>query len=93
MALVKDSFDGRQRTNVLKVMSVISILAPILAPIAGMLIVTVSSWRMTIMVPIMLGLVCVGLAMMLDETLPPEQRIKGGFSNTMRNVRKVTSSR
>ena len=74
-------------------MSVISILAPILAPITGMLITSVSSWRMTILVPIVLGLICLGLALMLDETLTPEQRIQGGFSNTVLNVRKVTSSR
>lgn len=33
------------------------------------------------------------MTLVLDETLPPEQRIRGGLSNTMRNVRKVASSR
>lgn len=59
MALVKDSFEGRQRANVLKTMSVMSVLAPILAPIAGMAIMSVSGWRMTIIVPIVLALICV----------------------------------
>lgn len=93
VALIKDSYEGKARADILKATSVLGVLAPILAPIIGMAIMSVTSWRATLAVPVALGFLCLFMSAMLDETLPPEQRVRGGLSKTLHIMRGIARSR
>lgn len=85
-ALIKDCFKGPQMKQVLNISAVLGVLAPIIAPILGSWIISVSDWRMTMIVPTVLGFACLAISLLLTETVPEAEReassIKGNFHET-----------
>jgi len=69
IAIVKDTYSGRRRESILAVIQSIMLLAPIIAPIPGALILQFTSWRGAFWV--MTGLGCIGFlgSLTLAETL------------------------
>jgi DHA1 family bicyclomycin/chloramphenicol resistance-like MFS transporter len=78
-AVVRDLYRGPEGARFLSRLVLTYGLAPLLAPLFGGLILTVSSWR-----GVFLAMACVGAALLvtavfrLPETLPREQRRRGG---------------
>lgn len=82
-ALIKDSFEGKLMSKVLSVTQAFSLLAPMLAPILGALLLKFAGWEMTfIALAILISLSLLG-AFLLQETLPTEKRSKG---NTLQSI-------
>ncbi len=85
-ALIKDCFEGPTMKHVLNISAVLGVIAPIVAPILGSWVISVSDWRMTLVVPTLLGFVCLAISLLLTETVPDDERegasVRGNFRET-----------
>ena len=88
-ALIKDSFEKRTRDVVLAVVQAMAVIAPMLAPIVGAWIVTVSGWRMTFWVLVAMAILCFTAVLLLQETIPAEERNKGSVLSNLGGLYKV----
>ncbi|EME14424.1 multidrug effflux MFS transporter [Rhodococcus triatomae] len=94
MAVVRDLYAGRDAAVVLSRLMLVMGVAPIVAPTAGGLLLTVVSWH-----GIFLVLAGLGVAMMLlggvamPETLPPHARVRGGIRPLLRTYGTVLRDR
>ena len=82
-AVVKDAVVPERREALLSVVQVMFVVGPVLAPVAGALILQVADWRMTFWVLAGIGLLCAGLALLFDETLPSGERYEGTVLNLL----------
>ena len=78
-ALIKECFSGRLMTKILAITQALSVIAPMCAPIVGGFLLTFTSWHGAFYLLTVLGLVNLLLALLLTETLPPEQRYQGNL--------------
>lgn len=69
MAIVKDSFRGRTMENVLTWIQTMTVLAPMLAPVLGGLLLTFTSWRGIFWALTGCGALALALSFALRETL------------------------
>lgn len=69
LTVVKDAFRGRAMENVLTLIQTMIVLAPMLAPVIGGLLLTVTSWRGIFWALALCGAVALGLSFALRETL------------------------
>lgn len=94
MAMARDLFDGRALVKTLARLSLISGLAPILAPILGSWMVTVMSWRGIFWGLALYGAVIIALVLRFTvETRPPAERTRGGIGPLLASYRTVVSDR
>ncbi len=69
LTVVKDSFRGRAMENVLTLIQTMIVLAPMLAPVLGGLLLTVTSWRGIFWALTVCGVAALALSFALRETL------------------------
>ena len=94
MAMARDLFGGRALVKTLARLSLISGLAPILAPIVGSWMVTVMSWRGIFWGLALYGAVIIALVLRFTvETRPPAERTRGGIGPLLASFRTVLSDR
>ncbi|MFE2721231.1 multidrug effflux MFS transporter [Kitasatospora sp. NPDC059327] len=87
-AVARDRFEGVAMLRFLASISLISGLAPILAPVVGAQLLRVTSWRGTFGALTALGLLLTLIAFgALRETLPPAARHGGGLVATLRTMK------
>ena len=93
-ALIRDSFEGKEMSNVLSITQAIVLLAPMLAPILGAAILAFFSWKMTFVALAALFSITLAGAFLLEETLPEEKRVSGstfksilGLSSVIKDTR------
>jgi len=82
-ALVKDCFEGKTRERALVVVMAIGVLAPMLAPVLGALILSFASWRGTFIGMAVVAVFAVPFALRLVEPLAPEDRISEGVVHSL----------
>lgn len=82
-ALVKDCFSGKLKSTILAVVQAMSVLAPMIAPIAGAAILKVAEWRETFLILAIIGLFTLIIALMFQETLPKEDRYVGSLGGSI----------
>ncbi|MER7079163.1 MFS transporter, DHA1 family, bicyclomycin/chloramphenicol resistance protein [Saccharopolyspora kobensis] len=79
-AVISDRFTGAGAARQLSVLSVIAMTAPVLAPVAGGLLLGVGSWRLVFLALAASGLLLsVAVWAWVPESLPVEQRRSGGL--------------
>ncbi|MFT3886833.1 MAG: multidrug effflux MFS transporter [Arachnia sp.] len=94
MAMARDLFSGRPLVRMLARLSLISGLAPIIAPIVGSWMVTAMSWRGIFWGLAVYGATIIALVVRLTvETRPPEQRTRGGIGGLVGSYRTVFGDR
>lgn len=81
-ALIKDCFEEKRRDTILAAVQAMSVIAPMVAPVLGAWVVTLSGWRMTFLILSLLGLLCTAAVFLLQETLDPCERYKGHILST-----------
>ena len=62
-------------------------------PVAGALILQVADWRMTFWVLAGIGLLCAGLALLFDETLPSGERYEGTVLGSVKQLGAVARNK
>jgi DHA1 family bicyclomycin/chloramphenicol resistance-like MFS transporter len=94
LAVVSDRYEGHARARFFALLAQITGLAPILAPMLGGQLLYATSWRgiFVLLAAIGLGLTA-ALALGLGETLPPEQRQRGGAAVTLSAFRLLLADR
>ena len=91
-ALIKDSYEGKEMSKVLSVTQAFMLIAPMLAPVLGAIILKVADWKMTfIVLAILTGVSLVG-AFLLQETLPVKERTQSSTIQTILGLRKVAKN-
>ena len=92
-AVVKDAVVPKRREALLAVVQVMFVVGPVLAPVAGALILQVADWRMTFWVLAGIGLLCAGLALLFDETLPVSERYEGTVLGSVKQLGAVARNK
>lgn len=93
-ALVRDLFRGMRAAELLSRLALITGMAPILAPLVGSGLLTVTSWR-GVFVVLATAAVLIGLLVrqQLPETLPAERRIPATVGGTVAAYRQVLADK
>ena len=93
-AVARDLYSGSDLTRFFALLMIVNGLAPILAPVAGGLLLKVTYWRGIFVILMLLGAVILAMtAALLEESLMKTQRVTGSFSTVLRAFRQVLSSR
>lgn len=92
-ALIKDSFENKQLSLVLTITQSLSLLAPMIAPILGAVILKFYSWQMTFIVLALLMGVSLALTFLLQETLPKTARTNQSTLQSILNLRLVAKNK
>ena len=87
-ALIRDSFEGKEMSNVLSITQAIVLLAPMIAPIMGAVILAYFSWKMTFVALAILFFITLIGVFLLEETLPQEKRVSG---STLKSILGLTT--
>ena len=92
-ALTKDVFSGRDRDRTLAIVQVFQIVAPLLSPVIGALLLSIASWHAVFAVLCAVGAVELVLAAMQPETQPADERGASTIGATFRMLGHVLSNR
>ena len=93
-AVVRDMHSGVAAARFFSLLMLVNGLAPILAPVIGGQILTVTSWRGVFVVLSAIGvLLLLATATGLHETLAPERRHPGGVMETLRTFGRLLRDR
>lgn len=92
-ALIKDSFEGKEMSQVLSITQALGMLAPMLAPLLGALILTYFDWSKTFIALAILNLFSLVVALLLKETLPQDKRTNDGIFRTIWSITKVMKNK
>jgi len=91
MAIIRDRHSGRESAQAMSRMASIIMVAPLLAPVIGALLLQLGSWRIIFLFLFIYGLiVALSLLLRLPETLPPRS---GPLPNPLLSYWKVLSHR
>ena len=91
-ALIKDSYEGKAMSKVLSVTQAFMLIAPMLAPVLGAIILKVADWKMTFIVLAIITGVSLAGALLLQETLPVKERTQSSTIQTILGLRKVAKN-
>jgi MFS transporter, DHA1 family, multidrug resistance protein len=85
-AIVRDLYSGRELTKFFSLLMLVGNLGPIVAPIAGAIILAFTDWSGVFLVLSCIGIILVLLvSWKLEETLPEEKRVSSNFSQIVKN--------
>jgi DHA1 family bicyclomycin/chloramphenicol resistance-like MFS transporter len=85
-AIVRDLYGGRELTKFFSLLMLVGNLGPIVAPIAGAIILAFTDWSGVFLVLSCIGVVLVLMvSWKLEETLPEEKRVPSDFSQVVKN--------
>ena len=84
-ASVRDLYSGPELIRFMATLMIINGAAPILAPVIGAEIITLTSWKGVFAGLTLFGMIMIiGIYFVLGETLPTERRSRGGLGQTLR---------
>lgn len=92
-ALVKDSFVGNEMSQVLSITQAMSVLAPMLAPIIGAIIITRFDWSKTFIALAVINLISLILALLLKEPLTKDKRTNDSIGRSIWSITKVLKNK
>ncbi|WP_066581713.1 multidrug effflux MFS transporter [Cellulomonas timonensis] len=93
-AIISDTSRGAAAAKLLGVLMIISVIAPVIAPLAGGLIVASAGWRVVFWVIAgLVALMFAGALRWAAETRPEHERTRGGLGATLRAAREVLGNR
>ena len=90
LAIIGDHFKGAAAREKMSYVSALSLLAPLLAPSIGAMLMGVGSWRLIYVFLTVAGAVALGLTYWrLDESLPDDKRVSMSVATVIRNYAAV----
>jgi DHA1 family bicyclomycin/chloramphenicol resistance-like MFS transporter len=94
MAIVRDLFGGLSLVRMVSRLSLVSGLAPILAPVIGSQLLLIMPWRgMFVALAVYSAVALLATAFLIVETLPPARRIDLGHSTARQRYRALFTDR
>lgn len=82
-AVIEDCFEGEMLTKILAITQALSVIAPMIAPIVGGVLLTFTDWRGSFWLLTILGAVNLTVAFLFSETLTEERRYRGSISHSL----------
>ncbi|MBS4202362.1 multidrug effflux MFS transporter [Bacillus sp. FJAT-49732] len=93
-AIVRDLYSGKELTKFFSLLMLINNLAPILAPVAGGIILKLTEWNGVFIALSAIGVLLVfSVSMKLNETLPVQNRVPSNIGQTFRNFQSLIFDR
>ena len=86
IAIIKDCFEGPTRATALAVVQSMSVIAPIMAPVIGALIIQVSTWRTVFFVLAAIAALCLITTFFFEESIPENERNEGGVIDSIKRL-------
>ncbi len=94
LAIVRDVYSGVAQARFFSLLMLVTSIGPIIAPVVGSLLLTVTSWRGIFVILTLVGvLLFFAVAFGLGETLPLGQRLSGGVSASLVAFRDLFANR
>lgn len=81
--LIKDCFRGKVMRKILAITQALGVIAPMVAPLIGGVLLTFTDWRGSFYLLTILGAINLFVAFLFCETLPEHKRYHGGILNSM----------
>jgi DHA1 family bicyclomycin/chloramphenicol resistance-like MFS transporter len=92
--VVVDLTEGARMVRAMNVVAAVSGVAPIVGPLLGALVLSVSHWRVSFwLVAALAGVMVLAVALAMPESLPVERRHGGGLGRLLGATGEVLSSR
>ena len=82
-ALIKDCFRGQVMRKILAITQALGVIAPMIAPLIGGLLLTFTDWRGSFYLLTVLGAINLIVAFLFCETLTERKRYHGGILNSL----------
>ena len=82
-ALIKDCFRGAVMRKILAITQALGVIAPMVAPLVGGILLTFTDWRGSFYLLTALGAINLFMAFLFCETLPEHKRYQGGVLDSM----------
>ena len=82
-ALIKDCFRGKLMRKILAITQALGVIAPMVAPLIGGILLTFTDWRGSFYLLTILGAINLTVAFLFCETLPEHKRYHGGIFNSL----------
>ena len=76
-ALIKDCFTGALRSKILAIVQAMAVIAPMVAPVVGGIVLLNTSWRGAFVVLAVIGFLNLITSFFFTETLPKEKQFQG----------------
>jgi DHA1 family bicyclomycin/chloramphenicol resistance-like MFS transporter len=94
IALVRDRFEGREMARVMSLVTAVFIIAPIIAPQIGQVLLERFGWRAVFVVYLVMGVVTSAwFGWRQEETLPPSRRVPFSLRRLAAAARTVITNR
>lgn len=85
-ALIKDAYADEDLKFAMSLLQSLVIIGPVLAPFLGTFVLSIAGWRGIFAVLALCGAIDLALALLVTETLRPEQRLASGVSMALRDM-------
>ena len=82
-ALIKDCFRGKVMRKILAITQALGVIAPMVAPLIGGILLTFTDWRGSFYLLTILGAINLIVAFLFCETLSEHKRYHGGILNSL----------
>lgn len=82
-ALIKDCFRGQVMRKILAITQALGVIAPMVAPLIGGILLTFTDWRGSFYLLTILGAINLFVAFLFCETLPEHKRYHGGILKSL----------
>ncbi|MBQ6297892.1 MAG: Bcr/CflA family efflux MFS transporter [Selenomonadaceae bacterium] len=82
-ALIKDCFRGQVMRKILAITQALGVIAPMVAPLVGGVLLTFTDWRGSFYLLTILGTINLIVAFLFCETLPEHRRYQGEILNSL----------
>lgn len=82
-ALIKDCFRGQVMRKILAITQALGVIAPMVAPLIGGILLTFTDWRGSFILLTILGTINLFVAFLFCETLPEHKRYHGGILESL----------
>lgn len=93
-AIIRDLYTGNDGTKMMAMIMLVISVSPMLAPLAGSLLLLMSGWRLLFGVFVIAALASLAMARFaLPETLPPEKRVAVNGANLLRGCKTLLTDR
>ncbi|WP_259014496.1 multidrug effflux MFS transporter [Emticicia fluvialis] len=93
LACVRDRFSGNEMARTMSLILTIFLIAPVLAPLLGAAILSVSNWQVVFLTPAAFAVVFFVWSLRLPESAPPEGRQTTDVLALVKSFRAVFSNR
>lgn len=92
-AVIKDCFRGQVMRKILAITQTLGVIAPMVAPLVGGILLTFTDWRGSFYLLTLLGMINLFVAFLFCETLPEQRRYSGSVLNSLTLLAEVGRQR